>query len=110
MDSYLSRGEHEEFRKTINAEFENFKNEDTRINKRLTAVEEATKQIQSLTLSVQELATNIKTMCETQKKESDRLAALENRDGEMWRKVSSYIITTVIGLIIGFIFTKLGIG
>lgn len=39
MDSYLSRGEHEEFRKTINAELDNFKNEDIRINKRLTAVE-----------------------------------------------------------------------
>ena len=33
---------------------------------------------------------------------------LESRDGEMWRKVSGYIITAVIGIVIGFIFTQLG--
>ncbi|MCD7778873.1 MAG: hypothetical protein LUH47_10310 [Clostridiales bacterium] len=62
-----------------------------------------------MVISVNKLATNMGTMCETQKQEGERLAALENRDGEMWRKISSYVLTTVIGLVIGFIFTKIGI-
>lgn len=36
------------------------------------------------------------------------MEVLESRDGEMWRKVVGYIITAVVGIIIGFIFTQFG--
>ena len=29
------------------------------------------------------------------------LEVLENRDGEMWRKVTAYAVTMVVGIIIG---------
>ena len=42
-------------------------------------------------------------------KEITRLQMLENRDGEMWRSIVNYVITTIIGIAIGYIFTRWGI-
>lgn len=39
MDIPIARAEHEEFRRTVNAEFERMTAEDNRINKRLTTLE-----------------------------------------------------------------------
>ncbi len=102
MDSPITRAEHNEFCKRI-------EEENQRQNKRLTAVEEATKEIQSLTVSIQKLADNMEIMCKTQEAESRRLSELESRDGEMWRKVTGYIVTAVVGIVIGYIFTQFGI-
>jgi hypothetical protein len=57
---------------------------------------------------VRELALSVKQMAETQKKQGEKLEKLESRDGEMWRKVTSYIITTTIGIVIGFVFQRIG--
>ena len=43
-----------------------------------------------------------------QQKQGKRLEVLEGRDGEMWRKVVGYIITAVIGIVIGFVFHQVG--
>lgn len=32
----------------------------------------------------------------------------ESKDGEMWRKVVGYVITTIIGIAVGFMFTQIG--
>ena len=37
-----------------------------------------------------------------------RLVSLESKDGEMWRKVVGYVITAVIGIVLGFAFTQIG--
>lgn len=29
--------------------------------------------------------------------------------GEMWRKVTGYVATAVIGIVVGFIFTQIGL-
>ena len=47
-------------------------------------------------------------MVKEQEKEGKRLEVLEGRDGEMWRKVVGYIITAVIGIVIGFVFHQIG--
>ena len=39
----------------------------------------------------------------------EKLEELENRDGEMWRKVAGYILTAVLGIVIGFLFKQVGI-
>ena len=38
-----------------------------------------------------------------------RLEVLEKRDGEMWRKVTGYIITTIVGLALGLLATHIGL-
>ena len=101
MDSSVTRAEHEEFCKRIDAE-------NNRQNQRLKLLEEQTKQVTEIALSVRELAQSIKQMAETQKEQGKKLENLENRDGEMWRKVTGYIITTIIGIVIGFVFQQIG--
>ena len=38
------------------------------------------------------------------KEQEQRLEALENRDGEMWHKVTGYVVIVIIGIVIGYIF------
>ena len=101
MDSPITRAEHEEFRKRIDAE-------NNRQNHRIKLLEEQTKQVTEIVLSVRELALSIKQMAETQKEQGEKLEKLESRDGEMWRKVTGYIITVIIGIVIGFVFQQIG--
>lgn len=108
MDTLITRAEHEEFRRTVNAEFERMTAEDNRINKRLTTLENNNRQIQELTVSVQKLTDNIEHMRQLQEDEGKRLNAIEGRDGEMWRKVLSYTITAIISIVLGFIFAQIG--
>jgi tetrahydromethanopterin S-methyltransferase subunit B len=101
MDDAISRAEHEEFRKRI-------EEENHRQNRRIDLLEENVRQFGALTASVEKLASNMESMVKEQEKQGKRLEILEGRDGEMWRKVVGYIVTAVIGIIIGFVFTQLG--
>ena len=101
MDSPITRAEHEEFCKRIDAE-------NNRQNQRIKLLEEQTKQVTDLAISVRELAQSVKQMAETQKDQGEKLEKLESRDGEMWRKVVGYIITAIIGIVIGFVFQQIG--
>lgn len=101
MDTPISRAEHEEFRKRIDEE-------NHRQNRRIDLLEENVKQTGALTASVEKLASNMTSMVREQEKQGKRLEALEGRDGEMWRKVVGYVITAVIGIVVGFIFTQIG--
>ena len=93
----ITRAEHEEFRKRM-------EEEDKRQNKRLDNLEENAK----LLSSIEKLAANMEHMAMEQEKQGKRLETLEKRDGEMWRKVVGYIITAVIGVVVGFVFTQIG--
>lgn len=55
------------------------------------------------------LEINMKSMLEEQKEQGKRLEVLESRDGEVWRKVSTHIITAIISIIIGYVFSQIGI-
>lgn len=101
-DQQITRAEHEEFCRRIDRENE-------RQNKRLDLLEDDVRQLNNLTASIKELAISVQNMCKEQERQSERLRALEKRDGEMWRKVVGYVITTVIGVGLGFIFTHLGL-
>lgn len=102
MDTPLTRAEHEEFRRAVDAEHK-------RIHHRLDSMEKATEQIGSLAVSVEKLAVSMETMVKAQQEQGEKLEELENRDGEMWRKVAGYILTAVLGIVIGFLFKQVGI-
>lgn len=108
MDTPITRAEHEEFRKTVNSEFDRLREEDKRLNARMKSVEEDTDKINSIVVSVEKMATSIQTMTKEMEQQGKRLVALENRDGEKWRSVTGYVITAIIGIIVGFIFTQIG--
>lgn len=103
MDNSISRAEHEEFRRRMEEEH-------GRINKRLELLEESIDRLHVLNTSIEKLAVNMESMLKEQVQQGQRLEVLEKRDGEMWRKVVGYIITAVIGGIIGYIFNMIGIG
>lgn len=79
-----------------------------RINKRLELLEESIDRLHVLNTSIEKLAVNMESMLKEQVQQGQRLEVLEKRDGEMWRKVVGYIITAVIGGIIGYIFNMIG--
>lgn len=101
VDSPISRTEHEEFAKRMEEEHH-------RINKRLSLLDEGNKQITEIAISVKELAISVKSMADELAEQRNKLGKLESRDGEMWRKVVGYIVTVVAGIVIGFIFRKIG--
>lgn len=108
MDTPITRAEHEEFAKRMETENQRLKDEDSRQNKRLDILEENVREMSALASSVEKLATNMESMVKEQEKQGKRLEALEGRDGEMWRKVTGYIVTAILGIVIGFVFTQLG--
>lgn len=108
MDTPISRAEHEEFARRMESENQRLKDEDARQNKRLDLLEESVREMSALATSVEKLATNMEGMVKVQEQQGTRLTALEGRDGEMWRKVVGYVVTAILGIVIGFVFTQLG--
>ena len=88
MDEPISRGEHEEFAKRVDAQ-------EKRQDKRLEMLENTVREIGALTLSVQRLAQSLESMVKEQERQGRRLQALEDRDGEKWRKLMGYIATAL---------------
>lgn len=101
MDGPIERAEYEEYKRRLDEE-------NKRQDKRIELLEESTKQINALTLSIEKLAQSVESMVKEQEQQGKRLVSLESRDGEMWRKVTGYVITAVIGIVVGFVFTQLG--
>lgn len=101
MDTPITRAEHEEFRKRL-------EEENKRQDKRIELLEENVREMGALTTSVEKLAQSMECMVKEQEKQGKRLEVLEGRDGKMWRKVVGYIATAVIGIILGFVFTQIG--
>lgn len=108
MDTPITRAEHEEFSRRMEAENRRLTDEDKRQNRRIDELEETVRQIGDLTASVKELAVSMKNMTKVQELQGNDIEELKNRDGEMWRKVTGYVITTVIGIVVGFMFTRIG--
>lgn len=102
MDDVITRAEHEEFARRQDEE-------NKRQNRRIDLLEQNVEKMGALTTSVEKLATNMESMLKEQEKQGKRLETLESRDGEMWRKVVGYIVTAVVGIILGFVFTQIGI-
>ena len=105
---YISRHEHEEFRRSMEAENQRLEDENTRQNHRLNALEETVKQVAAISTSVEKLALNMENMLKEQVNQGKRLETLESRDGEMWRKVVGYVVTAVVGIVVGFLFKQAG--
>lgn len=101
MENPITRAEHEEFRRRL--EEEN-KRQDTRIG----ILEDSVRQIGALATSVEKLAVSMQSMLKEQEKQGKRLEALEGRDGEKWRKVMGHIATAIVGIVLGYLFKRIG--
>ena len=92
MDEFISRGEHEEFAKRIDAE-------QARQNKRIGEMEDTMKQYVALTLSVEKMAMSIEQMVKEQKRQGERLEELESAPVKNWNTVKASILSAVGGVI-----------
>ena len=93
---------HNEYAKRMQEEHE-------RQNHRISDLESGVKEYNKLALSIERLTISLQSMVEEQKAQGERLETLERRDGEMWRKVVGYVITTAIGIILGYVVKQLGL-
>lgn len=100
----ISRQEHSEFCRRMETENKRLEDENDRQNHRLEILEEAIKQIASISTSIEKLALNMESMLKEQVSQGNRLEVLESRDGEMWRKMVGYILSAVVGVFLGIIF------
>lgn len=101
MEEYVTRLEYEEHNKRIDDEHK-------RTNVRLKKLEEENSENNKLLVSIEKMAVNMEIMQKEQVSQGERLEILENRDGQMWRKVSSYAVTVIISLVVGYIFSQIG--
>ena len=102
MDNPITRAKHEEFRRRI-------EEENKRQDRRLELLEHTVQQISDLTTSVEKLAVSMEGMLREQEKQGTRLETLEDRDGEMWRKIIGYAATAAVGIIIGYVARQIGL-
>lgn len=108
MEEYVSLREHEEFRRSMEAENKRLEDENNRQNHRLESLEKTVEQVAAISTSVEKLALNMENMLKEQVSQGKRLETLEGRDGEMWRKVVGYVATAIAGIVVGYIFKQLG--
>lgn len=101
MDQPITRAEHEEFKRRL-------EEENSRQDRRIALLEESVSKMGALSTSVEKLALSMESMVREQEKQGKRLERLESRDGEMWRKAVGYVLTAILGIVIGFVFTQIG--
>lgn len=101
MDGALTRAEHNEFAKRMEAEHD-------RQNKRISDLENAVDQYSKLIVSIEKIATNVENLQKQYVSLSDDVESIKNRDGDNWRKMLWFVGTTVVGIIIGFLLKQFG--
>lgn len=102
MEGEWNKEQHNLYAERIDSELE-------KINGHLERLDKSVEKITELAISVEKLAMSVQTMANTQKDMDGKLTTIENRDGEMWRKVVGYVITSVISIIIGVVACKVGL-
>lgn len=100
-EEFVSLREHNEFSKRI-------EEHDKRQDARIELLEKNVENLKVLNASIEKLAVNMENMYKEQVDQGERLESLESRDGEMYRKVVGYIATTIVGILIGFVFQQIG--
>jgi uncharacterized protein YcfJ len=77
--------------------------------KRLDTVESRVEDIHNLTLSISQIATEVKAMREELNKVDKRLVTLEEKPSKRMDLIWGYIVSAIIGGLIGYILLKLGL-
>ena len=77
--------------------------------KRLDSLEDKVEDIHNLTLSVREIATEMKMMREDMNKIDKRVLAIEDKPSKRMDLIWGYIMSAVVGGIIGYTLIKLGL-
>lgn len=99
MAEFVSIDVHNEFARRI-------EDENDRQNHRLEALEEAVREMTRLTVAVEKMAVSIEGMAAEQKRQGERLTAIEEKPVKRW----DAIVTGIIGAIVGALGAALASG
>lgn len=102
MDGMLPNDVHVEFAKRVEEHLD-------RVDTRLKILEEEMKSYSQLALNIERLSLSTENLCDEMKEQSNRLKALEDQDGQKWRQTVTTVLTVVIGAVIGYIFSIVGV-
>ena len=89
MENFITRPEHEEFCRRVDAE-------EKRQNHRLDVLEENVRQIGELTVAVKQMAVSMENMLAEQKEQGGRLKALEEVPAQKWKESTKVIWSAVL--------------
>lgn len=109
MDNPVTHRELEAFKELMESENNRLAEEDDRQNHRISVLEQSVREISNLATATQRLADNMENMLKVQEQQGKRLAQIESRDGEKWRKAMAYIGTAILGATLAIIFAKIGL-
>ena len=114
MEGELTRAEHEEFARRMTAENKRLEDENTRQNKRIEQLENTVNQIvvqqpTALTGTIQALKTSVDATIKEQAEIGERVKKLEDKDGDMWRTAVKYVLSALLGGVVVFIMSRIGI-
>lgn len=79
-----------------------------RLEDRVDKLEAVVEELRNLTLSVEKLANSVKMMVDKVNIQEARLDEIEERDGEKWRTLVRYLVTGVVGAIVGYAMKNIG--
>lgn len=103
MDSPITRAEHEEFARRIDAE-------EHRQNHRLDELEQNVTAFGRIASSVERLALSMENMVKEQERQGKRLDKLESRPSDNWNTIVRSILTGLGSAIAGAIITAITMG
>ena len=101
MDAYLSIAVHEEYAKRM-------ENEHKHQNKRISKLEQTASDWTRLLTSVENIAQNVERMQNDLSEQRKDFDELKSHDGKKWRDMKWYIVTTIAGIVMGYIAKQLG--
>lgn len=76
--------------------------------RRIDKIENQTESIHELAISTKELAIEVKAMREELNKIDKRVLAIEDKPRQKYELIWGYVVSVIIGIIISFIFMKIG--
>lgn len=92
MDQYISRPEHEEYARRMDAEH-------VRQNKRISHLEENVEALQKLAMSVERLADNMQRMLEEQERQGKEIDELKEEPAKKWKSAQTALMNAFLGAI-----------
>ena len=101
MSEFITRLEYEEHNLRM-------EDEHKRQNRRIEQLEKDSKTQTQTLVVIERIAVSVENMQEELSDQGKRLDELESHDGEMWRKVIGYVVSSIVGAVICFIFTQIG--
>ncbi len=96
-----------EIHTNLEMELHDVENQVSNHEKEINRLSASIDMIHSLTASVDKLAINMDNTLQELKNQGARIANLESKPAKRWESIVEKIITTAVGIIVGYLFSKM---